>query len=495
MPQNLFDVIVVGGGGSGLTAALTAGRLGREVVLLEKNPKLGGTTGLSVGSISCSCTPQQKAAGISDSPDEHFEDMGKFAGALEPRDNLDLRRLYVENVPEAFRFLIDLGIEFMGPVPEPPHRYPRLHNIVPHSRGYIYRLVKHCRREGVEIRTNARVVELLRDADRIVGVRLADGTEIKARRGVVLASGDYSSADGALKSEFLPEALCNVEGINTTSTGDGQRLGRDAGSEVLNPDLAWGPEMRFIAPPKPSIITRIPPIRPFARLVNWSIKNLPQPILRPFLMSFVTTFLAPSHGLFKEGALLINAEGKRFCDEQDGPQHKVSAQPGRVAYILMDDAMARKFTAWPHYISTAPGVAYAYLPDYQRNRKDICFKADSLAVLAAKVNLPASALQESLEQANAEAKDSGRASLSDGPFYLLGPLKSWICFTEGGLKVDKSLQVLRGDGSPIVGLFAAGSTGQGGLLLEGHGHHLGWAVTSGRIAGRSAAFHTTESKQ
>ncbi|MET4805653.1 FAD-dependent oxidoreductase [Limibacillus sp. MBR-115] len=490
MPKNTFDVVVVGGGGSGLTAALTAGRLGREVVLLEKNPALGGTTGLSVGSISCNSTPQQKAAGISDSPDEHFEDMGKFAGALEPRDNLDLRRLYVENVPEAFRFLMDLGIEFMGPVPEPPHRYPRLHNIVPHSRGYIYRLVKHCRREGVEIRTNAPVVELLRDGDRVTGVRLADGTEIKARRGVVLASGDYSSADGALKSEFLPEALCDVEGINTTSTGDGQRLGRDAGSEVLNPDLAWGPEMRFIAPPKPSIITRIPPIRPFARLVNWAIKNLPQPILRPFLMSFVTTFLAPSHGLFKEGALLVNSEGKRFCDERDGPQHTVSAQPGRTAYILMDDAMARKFTAWPHYISTAPGVAYAYLPDYQRNRKDICFKAATVAALAAKVNLPAKALQETLDQANAEARDSGRAPLSEGPFYLLGPLKSWICFTEGGLKVDKTLQVLRGDGSPITGLFAAGSTGQGGLLLEGHGHHLGWAVTSGRIAGRSAAFQT-----
>ncbi len=79
--------------------------------------------------------------------------------------------------------------------------------------------------------------------------------------------------------------------------------------------------------------------------------------------------------------------------------------------------------------------------------------------------------------------------LAAPPFYALGPLKAWLCFTEGGLKVSARLQVLCADGSAIPGLFAAGSAGQGGLLLEGHGHHIGWAVTSGRLAGRSAAFH------
>jgi predicted oxidoreductase len=56
--------------------------------------------------------------------------------------------------------------------------------------------------------------------------------------------------------------------------------------------------------------------------------------------------------------------------------------------------------------------------------------------------------------------------------------------------VNDRLQVLRQDGSAIDGLYAAGSAGQGGLLLEGHGHHLGWAFISGRIAGRNAAFDT-----
>jgi predicted oxidoreductase len=61
-------------------------------------------------------------------------------------------------------------------------------------------------------------------------------------------------------------------------------------------------------------------------------------------------------------------------------------------------------------------------------------------------------------------------------------------FTDGGLNVSEQLEVLSANGAAIPGLYAAGSTGQGGLLLEGHGHHLGWAFISGRIAGRNAAF-------
>ena len=62
---------------------------------------------------------------------------------------------------------------------------------------------------------------------------------------------------------------------------------------------------------------------------------------------------------------------------------------------------------------------------------------------------------------------------------------------DGGLNVDTQLRVLDRNRCPVPGLFAAGSTGQGGLLLEGHGHHLGWAFTSGRIAGRNAAAQFT----
>ena len=81
--------------------------------------------------------------------------------------------------------------------------------------------------------------------------------------------------------------------------------------------------------------------------------------------------------------------------------------------------------------------------------------------------------------------------LTRKPYYALGPVKSYVVFTDGGLNVSERLEVLRADGSTIPGLYAAGSTGQGGLLLEGHGHHLGWAFISGRLAGRHAALEVT----
>src|SRR5208282_4857465 len=81
-------------------------------------------------------------------------------------------------------------------------------------------------------------------------------------------------------------------------------------------------------------------------------------------------------------------------------------------------------------------------------------------------------------------------ALADAPFIALGPVKSVFVHNEGGLAVDASHRVLgRGD-KPIPGLYAAGATGQGGLLLKGHGHHLAWAFVSGRRAGRIAATAT-----
>ena len=74
------------------------------------------------------------------------------------------------------------------------------------------------------------------------------------------------------------------------------------------------------------------------------------------------------------------------------------------------------------------------------------------------------------------------------PFYALGPAKAYIIFTNGGLKVTERLEVVNVAGAIIPGLYAAGSNGQGGMLLEGHGHHLGWAFVSGRLAGRHAAL-------
>ena len=71
-----------------------------------------------------------------------------------------------------------------------------------------------------------------------------------------------------------------------------------------------------------------------------------------------------------------------------------------------------------------------------------------------------------------------------GTVYALGPLESRIVITDGGLAVNTSHQVLRKDGGVIPRLYAVGAAGQGGALLAGNGHHICWAVTTGRRAGR-----------
>jgi fumarate reductase flavoprotein subunit len=181
----------------------------------------------------------------------------------------------------------------------------------------------------------------------------------------------------------------------------------------------------------------------------------------------------------------VNSAGRRFCDERDAPALALPDQPGKVGYILIDARLAREFSGWPHFVSTAPGVAYAYVPDYRRNRPDVYTEAASIPALAARLGMNAKALQDAI--GGRENAAGPAPALREPPFIALGPVRSVFVHNEGGLAVDSQNRVLDAQDRPIDGLYAVGSTGQGGLLLKGHGHHLAWAFVSGRRAGRLAA--------
>ena len=72
-----------------------------------------------------------------------------------------------------------------------------------------------------------------------------------------------------------------------------------------------------------------------------------------------------------------------------------------------------------------------------------------------------------------------------GPWLLLGPLKAYFTTTEGGAAINEQMQVLDDNGDVIPGLYAVGQNGLGGMILFSHGLHIAWAITSGRLAGRS----------
>jgi succinate dehydrogenase/fumarate reductase flavoprotein subunit len=480
-----FDVVIVGAGGAGLAAAIEARESSKgraRVVLLEKNPKPGGSTAWSIGSVSASQTPHQRAKGIVDSPSDHWADMPGFAGDLAGRDNDELRRLLCDGMPETFQWLLDSGVRFMGPMPEPPHRQPRMHNVLPNSRSFIYHLSRRARRAGVDIRTGVNVQELLRKDGRVCGVRAeVDGQTVmfEGTRGVVLTAGDFTNSP-EFKGRFMGEQEAKVDAVNPTATGDGQRMAERLGATIVNGDLALGPELRFIAPAKETLVRRLPPWRALAVFMQWAMDHMPAAILRPFVMKFLTTALAPSPAMFEAGAVLVNRRGERFCAENERPAYALPDQPGKEGWIVFDGALAEQFSQWPNFVSTAPGVAYAYVPDYKQNRKDIYTEHGTVEGLAAALGMDAGALRQSLAARSATAGKATR-------YIALGPVRPVFVHSEGGLRVDTQHRVLDKGDLPVPGLYAAGSTGQGGLLLKGHGHHLAWAFVSGRRAGQIVA--------
>lgn len=490
-------MLVVGGGGAGLAAAGAAADLGRHVILLEKSPELGGSTAWSVGSVSATCTPHQIRKGIKDCPEHHFEDLKLFAGALAHRDNFVLARLLTGDAPDMFRWLLSTGLEFVGPFPEPPHRQPRMHNVLPNSKAFPYVLGRHCRRLGVNIRLNTCAERIITEAGRAcaVSARLPGGQAhlFTARGGIVLAGGDFS-ASRELKARFASAQVADVDAINPASTGDGIRMGLECGGIVVNGDHLRGPILRFVPPMRPALIQRLPPLQPLTRTMRWAFEHLPSRMLRPFLMSFLTTALAPERRLYTLGAILVDLHGLRFADECAHPEELAARRPGGKAFIVFDRPVAERLNAWPNFVSTAPSVGYAYLDDYRRTRRDIFHRANTLRELAASIDVPSDAFETTIATYNTGNINSGipargeRPPVAAPPFYALGPVKAYIIFTNGGLKVTERMEVVDASGAAIRGLYAAGSNGQGGMLLEGHGHHLAWAFVSGRLAGKNAAL-------
>ncbi|MFM9990698.1 MAG: FAD-dependent oxidoreductase [Burkholderiaceae bacterium] len=476
------DVVVIGGGGAGLAAASEARRAGSSVILLEKNPELGGSTAWSIGSVTAINTPHQRRAGITDSADEHFEDLGLLAGKMVDRDNLALRRVLVNNTNETFTWLMSLGIVFLGPMPEPPNRYPRMHNIVPNSRAFPYHLGRHCRKLGVDIQLGMAARHLIEEDGRVIGVEVENSTgevqKIFANRAVILATGDFSGG-AVLKRRFGSELAALTDAVNLTNTGDGHAMAMKLGAIVVNGDIIRGPVIRFVPPTHQNLVQKLPPNTLVGHAVRWSMNVLPDWLLRPFVMSFITTALGPEPLLYEEGAIIVNSKGERFTNELATPAMDLPHQPDGIGYIILDARIAKKFTAYPYFLCTAPGTAYAYLPDFRRNRRDIYVEAPDLESLATALHMPISSLKRTVQE-------SGKP-LNKAPYVALGPIRSYVTLTDGGLKVTTDLQVLGHDDRPIPGLYAAGATGQGGLLLYGHGHHLMWSFVSGRIAGLNAA--------
>lgn len=492
-----YDVIVVGGGGSGLAAGLSAAEHGLNVLVLERQPNLGGTTGVAIGSFTASGTALQRKAGVDDSPAAHAEDAAKFAPAdIEAQNNPAMRRFFIDRAEETLRWMTGMGLAFHGPNPEPPNRVPRMHNVVPNAKAYVATFQRRLLRLGGTVLCDAPVEELTRQGDRVTGVvARVDGRSrtFRARRGVVLAAGDYANSPEII-SRFKGPQFMAIEGINPHAEGEGHLLAESVGARLMNMEVTYGPELRFIEPPGDAFAQLLPSQGPAAWLVGMVLPLVPKFIINAMVKRLLVTWQHPENSLFDDGAILVNREGFRFTDETAWPDREIAiaAQPGKICYILLDERLIERYSEWPNFISTAPEIAYAYVADYLRLRADVSADSPTLAGLGSRRGLSGEVLRETVDQFNRyvagdQPDPFGRTGdpnpLDGNRWVLFGPVKAYFTTTEGGAAVNQRLQVLDEADKPIPGLYAVGQNGLGGQILWGHGLHIGWAITSGRLVG------------
>ncbi len=488
------DIVIVGAGGAGMTAAITAADAGKNVVVLEREPAVGGNSVKSTGGMNAGKTVYQdqnefgesagvektlKAAeGYADNeaitalaakvkeqwdayqaaPEGYFDSTELFAldtliggkGLNDP----ELVNTLVNNSAAAIDYLASIGIHLDNVAAFGGASVKRIHRPVDENGktlsvgAYTIPLLeKACQeRNNLALMTEVTVTKLLTDeSGAVIGVEATGkgGSKVTVKaKATILASGGFG-ANLAMVEQYKPE----LKGFMTTNAagiqGDGILMAVDIGAATV---------------------------------------DMEQIQIHPTVQADTAALI--TEGLRGDGAILVNSNGERFIDEV-GTRDVVSAaeiaQPGSFSWLVVDSKMAE-----------ASSVIQGYI------KKGMTLQGDSYEALAAELGIPADAFAATMEKwngyvANKEDPDFGRTSfanpLDTAPFYAV-KVTAGIHHTMGGLKIDPETHVLNTDGQIIPGLFAAGEvTGgvHGGNRLGGNA--VADFVVFGRIAGEQAAAY------
>lgn len=440
------DVVVVGAGGAGLTAAVQAASGGNlRIVVLEKQGILGGNTNYSTGGINAAGTQAQEALGITDSPYLFYEDTMK--GGKEKNIPALVRSL-VDHAAATIAWLSSLGADLTdvglmgGSSVKRTHRPKGGTAIGPH----LMKVLKEASsKSNIEIRTSNKVIGLISEAGTVKGVTVENADRSTYRlqaKAVVIATGGFG-ANLEMVTSYQP-SLAGFATLNHPgATGDAFSWLADVGGSTI--------QMEYIQ------------IHPTAEAEN---------------------HILITEAVRGNGAILVNRAGNRFVNEME-TRDVVSAailnQEHADAYLVFDQSVRRSLSSIETYAD-----------------QHLLTEGNDLDALASKAGLPASAFRATMARYAAFQKagidkDFGRNStqmptpLETPPFYAIR-VKPAIHHTMGGIKVDAGLHVLRADGTPVPGLFAAGEvTGgfHGANRLGGNG--VADIVVNGKIAGQNAA--------
>jgi len=440
------DIVIVGAGGAGLSAALAAAESGAgKIVVLEKQGIIGGNTNYSTGGINAAETEVQKSLGIEDSKQLFYDDTmngGK-------NENLpELVRNFVEHAAGTVGWLIGKGADLSdiglmgGSSAKRTHRPKGGTAIGPHLMKILKTATDD---EDIEIRTSNKVLGLLSSGPAVTGVQVenADGSgyTLKAKA-VVIATGGFG-ANLKMVSEYQPWLSGFATLNHPGATGDAFEWIQSLGGATI--------QMGHIQ------------IHPTAEAEN---------------------NILITEAVRGNGAILVNREAKRFVNEmetRDVVSAAILQQRSGDAYLVFDQEVRKSLGSIETYAN-----------------QHLLKEGSSIAELAKATGLPPEALEATLARYTSQQKagmdeDFNRsaaemtAALQTPPFYAVR-VKPAIHHTMGGLSVNTGTQVLKADGTPIPGLYAAGEV-TGGLhganRLGGNG--VADIVVNGKLAGEAAA--------
>jgi len=453
-----YPVVVVGGGACGLCAALAVRDLGLDILILEQDKSLMGTTAMSTGLIPASGTEDQKLAGIKDSPEIFTADiMAKTKGEADP---IVVKACAVTSVDTVMwlKQAHKVGLDLIDGFLYPGHSKMRMYGMPNRSGSELMgALTSAAETSGVDILTDALVETLYVDNDdKITGVQIKrpdGGTENIGCEALILACCGFAG-DAALVKKYIPEMEKAVFHGHPGNKGHamiwGEALGASLGDMSAyqgHAGLAYGHGI---------------------------------PILWPLIM---------------EGGFQVNIEGLRFSDETKGYSEQavnVLAQPTSAAWSIYDGLRHELMLKFDDYQDAIRAGAIK--------------QADTIEGLADELDLPKSGLFETLNKATAsaakQAKDDfgrdfkGKAPLAP-PFYGV-KVTAALFHTQGGLEIDEHARVLRQNGTPFPNLFAGGGAARGisGSGASGYmaGNGLMTATSLGKLAGRAAALLVRDSQ-
>lgn len=488
------DVIVVGSGGAGLAAAVTAAEAGKSVIVLEKMPIIGGNT-LRCASAYNSADPERQAKlemtavlkqtvekAISEEPanEDHAQLMADVKAKYEEYlasgtaslfdcpewhalqtynggdkvGDVKLIRKYAENTLDSLNWMIELGMPVTDKVSQGAGAlWQRTHQVTaPAGTGMINPLYNKCVELNVPIVTSMKAESLLVQDGKVIGVNATDefGSEYQymAAFGVILATGGYSN-NKEMRQESNPALTPDMVSTNQPgATGDGIIMAVAIGAGTTG--------MNYVQ------------VYPLATPVTGALQG------RARKMS----------GL--DDVIDVNKEGLRFVNEDARRDDFVAAikkQTDGLVYDINDSTIVEETNSFSENVETLVALGRIY-------------KADTLTELAAQLGMPEGNLEKTVAEYNEmvakkEDLEFGRKlfdrPIEVGPFYAT-PRAPSIHHTMGGLTINTDAQVLDVNGNVIEGLYAAGEV-TGGIHGSNRlgGNATADAITFGRIAGESVS--------